>query len=503
MPIAKRKVAGIVPADFLVSVRSEFLAAIGALRARRPMARLALAAALFCVSLMAPAGASANGQITLFPLARNIVPIGIAAGPDGAVWFVENGVNRIGRIATDGTITDYPIPTPNSNPQRITTGPDGALWFSENGAARIGRMTIGGAVTNEFPVPQPRIGRLNGANPLGIATGPDGNLWFAENGADAIGRLTTTGTLNSFLTPLEPTFPDEIVTGSDGALWFTENGATGGAIGRITADGATPTDFPVPTSNPEVLSIASGSDGALWFTEHNAAKVGRITTGGVLTEFPVPSDPARIAAGCDGALWFTQGATNQIGRLTTDGSYTGFPITGGNNNPDHITSGPDGAIWFTYQDPPSIGRITTDAQCSGVEGEQAPSNRFTVVPRITCAGTCRVILIRIVFDSAGRVVIEEVLPGQQRPLSSGAAPRKKTKKSKRQVKTLKKKVHKGANTLRLKLTATGFKKLKKNHKLKLRLKFRFTPTGGRAKTSIKRLIVRLPKRTGKKHHRLP
>jgi len=51
--------------------------------------------------------------------------------------------------------------------------------------------------------------------------------------------------------------------------------------------------------------------------------IGRITTAGAITEFPIgdPRGPLRITAGPDGALWFTEGSpvigTNHIGRITT------------------------------------------------------------------------------------------------------------------------------------------------------------------------------------------
>ncbi len=47
-----------------------------------------------------------------------------------------------------------------------------------------------------------------------------------------------------------------------------------------------------------------GQDGALWFTENSGNKIERITTAGVITEFPVPtssSGPRGIVAGPDGA----------------------------------------------------------------------------------------------------------------------------------------------------------------------------------------------------------
>ncbi len=47
-------------------------------------------------------------------------------------------------------ITEFPIPTPNTQPLGITRGPDGALWFTE--IAQIGRITTAGVVT-EYPTP--------------------------------------------------------------------------------------------------------------------------------------------------------------------------------------------------------------------------------------------------------------------------------------------------------------------------------------------------------------
>ena len=51
--------------------------------------------------------------------------MGIAAGPDGNLWFSDVVGNRIGRISTAGTISEFPVPTANSQPLGITAGPDG------------------------------------------------------------------------------------------------------------------------------------------------------------------------------------------------------------------------------------------------------------------------------------------------------------------------------------------------------------------------------------------
>jgi virginiamycin B lyase len=85
-----------------------------------------------------------GGLVTPFPIAESLgvgldfSPMGITAGPDGALWFTR--ANLIGRITTDGAVSEYPLPTAGSRPGSITTGPDGALWFIEEAGNRIGRI---------------------------------------------------------------------------------------------------------------------------------------------------------------------------------------------------------------------------------------------------------------------------------------------------------------------------------------------------------------------------
>ena len=71
--------------------------------------------------------------------------------------------------------------------------------------------------------------------------------------------------------------------------------ARGGDGGRVPAraSGAaravTVQTFPVPSGAANLSDIVAGPDGALWFTENGTNKVGRITTAGQITEYPVPN----------------------------------------------------------------------------------------------------------------------------------------------------------------------------------------------------------------------
>src|SRR5918992_937603 len=238
--------------------------------------------------LAIPAAAVAIDE---FPVGPN--PGGITAGPDGALWFVEEGTpTSIARITTAGVVTNrFSVPTtgttlPPTDPNyvnaldQITLGPDGNLWFTQPRDNQIGVITPAGALT-EYNVSVPD------ARPDAITRGPDNNLWFTAPGATAIGRITTGGSIDLF--PGAAPGAQDIAAGPDGALWFTAS--LGNSIGRITTSGAITNHFAVPTPGSEPSDITAGPDGALWFTEFAANKIGRIATAAPVVVTPPPVKP--------------------------------------------------------------------------------------------------------------------------------------------------------------------------------------------------------------------
>jgi virginiamycin B lyase len=249
-----------------------------------------------------------DGQVLEFsiptPNSSGNLTRSMALGADGAVWFVESEVSQIGRIGTDGRITEFPL-SANSKPTAITTGPDGALWITEFADNRIARLTRDGSVI-EYPIPTPN------SSPKGITVGADGALWFVEQDAKAIGRITAGGQVTEYAVPGVDHLWGGITTGPDGALWFSEGDQTD--VGRITSDGKI-THFTLGVS-PDV-GMTVGPDKAIWFTD-GGMYVGRVSTDGHLTGYQPPtarSAPSGIVAAPDGALWFTENSANRIGRL--------------------------------------------------------------------------------------------------------------------------------------------------------------------------------------------
>ncbi len=263
-------------------------------------------------------------------------------------------------LAPTPAVIVIPVPTAGSHPRDLTSGPDGALWFTEGTVMKIGRVTTNGAFT-EYPVP--------GQNPApwAIASGADGNLYFSDVAAldEAFDQITMSGTVTrtSIKTPGQTHTLYAMVLGPDHNLWAPD--ADGNVIARFTPAGVR-TDFAIPTQAASAQGIAAGPDGALWFTEYHGGKIGKITTAGAITEYPITPPPGQsvsaplgITSGPDGALWFIDVGAGAIGRMTTAGVITEFPNTfsGSANGMAIVSGGPDGAIYYGTGST-TIGRIT-------------------------------------------------------------------------------------------------------------------------------------------------
>jgi streptogramin lyase len=207
------------------------------------------------------------GKVTSFkiPVPRKgfSQPAWTAAGPDGRIWFVNQGSPvTIGAITTAGKITQYPMPA-NSFPNEIVAGPDGNMWITDAGLNAVVAMTTSGKIVATHVLPTP------GAQPWGIAVGPDKNLWFAEYNLDRVARMTSTGKLAEFAVPTAVAGVLDVAAGPDGNVWFAESGGSvgvAGKIGYVSVGGSKIRDF--PTGNVfHVHDLVFDSKGALWFTE--------------------------------------------------------------------------------------------------------------------------------------------------------------------------------------------------------------------------------------------
>jgi len=165
--------------------------------------------------------------------------------------------------------------------------------------------------------------------------------------------------------PTTYNYPRGICAGNDGKLWFTESETN--KIGCITTGGEI-TEYPIFTAatRPRGITAEPGGGPWVWFTEPDVNKIGRMrTTDGHCTaddEFTTPpatgSYPYDIAAGPDGNLWVTEYGGNKIMRITTAGVRTEYDLPTPSRGPYGITAG-SGSLWFVEHSVYKIGRITT------------------------------------------------------------------------------------------------------------------------------------------------
>jgi uncharacterized protein (TIGR03437 family) len=292
-------------------------------------------------------GQAAAPPITEYPAGS--APRFLTAGPDGNLWFSQEYGNQIGKVTTSGAVTQYPAPGPYDAVMvwSMTAGLDGKIWFTNAFTRSIETVTTAGLFTS-YPLPQGQI-------PYGITLGPDGNIWFTDDGGNGaqVGKIDGTGNVTVFPIELGQS-PHGITAGPDGNLWFVDHGKN--TIGRMTTSGVV-TLYPLTAANSFPECIVAGPDGNLWFTETRGA-IGRITPRGDLTEYPASvSQWGIITRGPDGAMWYS-GLSTTIGRITTGGSITEYKIPTDFAYPYGIAAGPDGNIWFVESSTNKIGKIT-------------------------------------------------------------------------------------------------------------------------------------------------
>jgi virginiamycin B lyase len=202
----------------------------------------------------------------------------ITVGADGNLWFtwvtldpaqpLATASHSVGRITPAGTITEFPVSAGGGwPPGGIAAGPDGNLWFAQGHANSLGRMSTAGVLT-EFPVP------TTDGFPADVTVGSDGNVWFSEANASKIGRVNLVApapTIESFAPASGAVGTSVIINGTSftGATSVTFNGVMAAFVinsdTKITATvpiGATTGRITVTTTGGSATSAASFTVGA-------------------------------------------------------------------------------------------------------------------------------------------------------------------------------------------------------------------------------------------------
>ncbi len=349
------------------------------------------------------------GAITEFSAGLNPgnSPLEIASGADGNLWFTDQGTSSaIGRITPAGAITEFssglnPGSSPGGNsafaPYGIAPGPDGNVWFLDNGTTKaIGRVSPSGAITEFSGLSASSSGVLS------IASGADGNLWFTDlsgvaeqqtvtvegaptggtfkltfkgqsTGATGTGDLTNgSSTVSSVVTSTGAFVAGEAVSGIGIPAGTTITTVGAGTLTLSNAASATGTGIAFSADlsysvgeggvlSAEVLRLALEALPAIGANNIDVSESNTVTFKNALGLTDVPQmtcDGSGLTGGTSPACSVATvqaGAPNQFGRITTAGAISEFNARNA-TIPASVSPGSDGNLWFTdAAEPNAIG----------------------------------------------------------------------------------------------------------------------------------------------------
>jgi virginiamycin B lyase len=254
----------------------------------------------------------------------------------GGIWFTEGDNNAVSRLAPDGSVRTFPLPTPNAEPISLALDRRGNLWFVESGSARIGRLGRDGKIV-EFP---PTDG-----HPIDIQVDRKGEAWFTQmgrhqagagqdgghaghgsHGGSKVGRILANGSMKDY--PVAEGWPSGLAIDRRDRVWVStlvpsanpeEKTASRGKLAQLGRDGRWRVVFERERSCP--MNLTPAPDGSLWFSDRCRGTIERQRANGSLEIFrPHPDTFAqKMSLAPDGTLWFADSGHNKLGRITPKG----------------------------------------------------------------------------------------------------------------------------------------------------------------------------------------
>lgn len=285
-------------------------------------------------------------------------PRGMTIGADGSIYLADSFVNRVRRIGPDGIITtvagtgnggfggDGGLATQASFniPTDVALGPDGSLFIVDSGNNRVRQVTpngtiftvAGGATTSALgDGGLATAARLNG--PQSIAFGPDGSFFIADSGNNRIRRVGPNGVITTVAGNQNPASnsplsggdgglavdailfnPQAVVVGLDGSLYVTELFITPRrqAVRQVTPSGV-------------ILTIAGAPNLPLILGDGGPARQG---------QFDQPRD---ITIGPDGRLFVADYGNQRVRQISS-------PLPGGSALGEILIASEDGSEVYSF-----------------------------------------------------------------------------------------------------------------------------------------------------------
>jgi virginiamycin B lyase len=161
-----------------------------------------------------------SGEVNVFPAPRGTGPYGIAATPDGEVYYSSLAGSYLGAIdRSSGDVTVIDPPTAGAGLRRVWSDSSGRQWVAEWFAGQVGVYDPTDGSWQEWPLP--------GEGPMAYAIYVDETdaVWLTDFGANAIVRFDPqTKTFTSFPADSQPANVRQLL-GRPGEVWGAESAA--------------------------------------------------------------------------------------------------------------------------------------------------------------------------------------------------------------------------------------------------------------------------------------
>jgi virginiamycin B lyase len=351
--------------------------------------------------------------MTVFGLAFAARSQSAASSPTQRIQNEQNvaGVVIPGSVETE--ITEWDLPTPNSEPQGIFFNKrDGFTWYSAEGANLLGRFDPKTKKFDEYhlrPGSDPyalvehsgsgvqttvyftshtggfigeydaktrevREFRIAGGKLLlnELSFDPNGVVWFtvAKAKPPKYPQGSKIGSLNLFSseiklaeTPTRNASPYSLAVDSKGTPFFTEIDSS--RLASIHPVTMKVTEYALPNRDSGARSLTITPDDAIWYTDFSRGYLGRFDAKtGKFKEWPSPSGPKSRPSGITNVgntIWYAEAGTapNMIVRFDPQTErFQSWQVPAGGAI-ERIYAQPDGTLWFTRPSTNRIARVTT------------------------------------------------------------------------------------------------------------------------------------------------
>ena len=296
--------------------------------------------------------------------ARFRYPYGLAVGPDGSLYIADSQNHRVRRIDAAGIITTVAgNGTPGfagdnadataaqlNTPYGVALGPDGSLFIVDQFNYRVRKVRPDGKIVTIAGNGSSTYGgdggpaTSAGMQPWGVAVGPDGAVYIADRSNSRLRMVDQNGIISTVAgnglagpnadgvpaTTVNLGVPSDVALGPDGSLYIVVGGP--GRIRKVTPQG--------------IISTIAGTT-AGFSGDGGPANLAQIDS------------PVRLAVGPDGSIYIPDTGNQRLRWIGTEGIITtiagkgtaAFSGDGGLatqaqfNDPYAVAVGPDGSVY--------------------------------------------------------------------------------------------------------------------------------------------------------------